>query len=260
MRKPTGDTGVAVSTGFVPSAHGLPFPNTWRDTFLGLIASRGRCGGMVFAALDHFHAGETPPSGEGGALPLHDSELERYIWRRQVASAAGGLGINLWRFVWFTYLPTHGPLGIAEESRRELAPLIGALRSGRPVPLGLVSSFGGTHLFRNHQVLAVGAEVAADRVRVRVYDPNYPGRDDVVIEVPFDETAQVVERVGSREISWRGLFIERYAPVPLVSDSPAPLLDRVAGTDKYWLAGGALLALMWLFRRHTRRCRKGIRR
>jgi len=36
-------------------------------------------------------------------------------------------------------------------------------------------------LTRNHQVLAYAYEVALDEVTLRIYDPNWPGRDDVTI-------------------------------------------------------------------------------
>ena len=36
-------------------------------------------------------------------------------------------------------------------------------------------------LTQNHQVLAYAYEVAGDAVTLRIYDPNWPGRDDVTI-------------------------------------------------------------------------------
>ena len=59
--------------GFVPSRNGFAFANAWPaspavviPTPFGEIdignASAGLCGGMVFAALDYWHAGTAPPT------------------------------------------------------------------------------------------------------------------------------------------------------------------------------------------------------
>jgi hypothetical protein len=101
-----------MDTGFRPSTHGFGFPNTWHDLVLGVFTSRGRCGGMVFAALDRFAAGvPLAPIEQSRALPDHRSPLAHHIWRRQVESIVARLGGNLWRFAWLTYLPSHAPAG-----------------------------------------------------------------------------------------------------------------------------------------------------
>src|SRR6185437_8999559 len=62
------DTG---SSGFVPSQDAFAFTNSWPSapavtvqTPFGQVgignADNGLCGGMVFAALDYWHAGKTP--------------------------------------------------------------------------------------------------------------------------------------------------------------------------------------------------------
>lgn len=204
-----------LDTGFRPSKHGFGFPNTWKDTLLGVIASRGRCGGMVFAALDAFIADEPlGPEALGRELPPHDSPAARAIWRRQVESVVAGTGVNLVEFARFTYLPSASPLGIGVATRRELLTLFDMLRSGRPAPLGMVSGMTLKHLARNHQVLAYAADFGEQRAAVRIYDPNHPRRDDVVLDVPLDPTEPVVERYGQRVKVWRGFFIERYTPRP----------------------------------------------
>jgi hypothetical protein len=198
-----------LDTRFRPSRDGFTFTNSWRDTLVGALKSRGRCGGMVFAALDAFLAGEPLP-GAGQPTPAHDSAIARHILRRQVESVTVGLGANLWRFAALTYLPTGAPHGIGPTTRRELLPLFDALRAGYPAPLGLVSSIGLSTLVRNHQVLAYAAEFGEDAAVVWIYDPNHPGRDDVFLEVPLDRVAPVIEHVGRRALPWRGFFVERY--------------------------------------------------
>ncbi len=238
-----------VSTAFRPSEHGFAFPNRWRDTLLGVLSSPGRCGGMIFAALDHFHATEPPPGLADGAPPAYDSALARYVWRRQIASVTTGLGINLWRFVLLTYLPTRARLGAARAARAALPAITRELATGRPVPLGLVASLGMVRMARNHQVLAWAAEIHPSYTLLRVYDPNHPRRDDVTIEVPHDAGSAVVERVGSRTLEWRGLFVERYVPVRVERTAPGPLIERAVSTRPYWIAGVGLMVAYLLLRR-----------
>ena len=249
-----------IDTGFRPSKHGFGFPNAWHDVLLGVAASRGRCGGMVFAALDRFAAGvPLTPAEQAAALPAHDAELARVIWRRQVESVATHLGSNLWRFAVLTYLPTHAPAGTAETTRREIPRLLEALEAGLPVPLGLVSGLSLRHLARNHQVLAYAVDVGDGPPRIRVYDPNLPRRDDVVLEVRPENPGRVIELVGARVIPWRGLFVERYAPAPapgavIVDGARAPVARRVS--DTHVVLATALLGALagaWLFGRRRKR-------
>lgn len=202
-----------LDTGFRPSHDGFAFANTWRDVVLGVVASRGRCGGMVFAALDAFVAEAPLPQGSRErVLPEHDSPLARWIWRRQLDSVMVLPGANVARFTRFTYLPSGNPLGVAAATRRSLLTLFDLLRSGRPVPLGLVTGLGFPHIARNHQVLAYAADFREDDVLVRVYDPNHPLRDDVVLKVPLELSAAIEEREGGKSKTWRGLFVEDYSP------------------------------------------------
>ena len=61
---------------FLPSRHGFAFTNAWPsqpavvlDTHLGQInignAAAGLCGGMVFVALDYWHAADRPARPPG---------------------------------------------------------------------------------------------------------------------------------------------------------------------------------------------------
>ncbi|MCE5202725.1 MAG: hypothetical protein LLG24_00665 [Actinomycetia bacterium] len=197
-----------IETAFRPSLHGFPFPNLWDANTFGPIASRGMCGGMVFAALDAFEAGRTSALELPPTLPSRDSETHRRIRRYQRESVVTHAGWNLRRFAVLTYLPTPSPAGAGITTRQDLPPLFDALAAGKPVPLGLISALGLRHLVQNHQVLAWAGDFGEREVVVRVYDPNYPLRDDVVLEVGFD-SGPVIEHAGSRRTAWRGFFIER---------------------------------------------------
>ena len=79
--------------GFLPSRDGFAFTNAWppgpavtvptplRGIGIGNAAA-GLCGGMVFAALDYWHARVRPPA----ARPEPGSPLYNYIVRRLIAS------------------------------------------------------------------------------------------------------------------------------------------------------------------------------
>lgn len=202
-----------LDTGFRPSEHGFGFANRWRDRVFGVIESPGRCGGMVFASLDAFAIeASLPAEAQRSSLPEYDAPIAGAILRRQFDSVLMRLGANLWQFVRFTWVPSDSSIGIGAATRRELLPLFDALRSGRPVPLGLVNSLKPFRLAANHQVLAYAADFGEREVVIRIYDPNYPKRDDVVLVVPMSSSEPVVERIGARTKVWRGFFIEHYAP------------------------------------------------
>lgn len=167
---------------------------------------------MVFAALDDFEAERPiPEEGAGFELPAYDSALARLIWRRQIASVLSGFGTNMWRFVLWTFRRTSGATGTGELSQRQIEPLLEALGAGRPVPIGLVAAAELKRIGGNHQVLAYGADVIGDRMDVRIYDPNYPKRDDVVLGIPLRADGDIIEIVGKKRIVWRGFFVEHYA-------------------------------------------------
>jgi hypothetical protein len=70
-------------------------------------------------------------------------------------------------------------------ARDEWPAIRAEIDSGHPCPLGLVRviSTDPLDLKENHQVLAYGYELDADRITLLLYDPNRPGRDDVTISL-----------------------------------------------------------------------------
>ena len=65
---------------FSPAQHGFRFANYFENVIFeespfGRIATRGRCGGMAFAALDHYYAGL--------ALPNVTQRNSRRRWSRR---------------------------------------------------------------------------------------------------------------------------------------------------------------------------------
>ncbi len=192
--------------GFLPSRHGFRFANRWPPgptvtlgpfdlRVLGIgDASAGLCGGMVSAARDLFEAGIAPPPDT--EPPANGSPRFRAIVRRQVESL-DWLRVPLRHYDLQAFRPDP-PTRLARALRRE-PPTVVAVRdewpkirddidAGRPPVVGLVrtASISPWALTRNHQVLAYGYDEAADGFRIRVYDPNHPGRDDVELRATVD--------------------------------------------------------------------------
>lgn len=197
---------------FRPSVHGFPFANCWPDgapvveipTPFGRVpvgnARLGLCGGMVFAALDHFLAGRPVPAT---ATPA----VFRYIARRQVASLSLPFGA-LRYYAWQTR-----PALAARTATVEWPRVKAALDAGRPVPLGLIQvrSRDPRQTIRNHQVLAYGYVPVRGFVVVRVYDPNHPGDDDLTLALELGHPAAHF-RHSAEGPTVRGFFATRYIP------------------------------------------------
>jgi hypothetical protein len=196
---------------FVPSRHGFAFANSWPAVpaisvrvpagRLGIgNAALGLCGGMVFAALDYWHAGRLPSTVQ----PAPGTPLFRFVVRRLIDS-------------W------HIPAGVAGYYRGMLSsdaaltrrtisrqwPRVRALLdAGQPAPIGLVTVASANPLLlgHNHQVLAYGYAVSGAEVTLAVYDPNSGPDDSVVVRFGAAGFAHTVS------IGWsvRGFFLTRY--------------------------------------------------
>ncbi len=186
--------------GFLPSANGFAFANAWpagptlrlgpvRTPILGFgDASAGLCGGMVMTVRDLFEAGISMPRDP---QPANGTPRFDAIVRRQVESL-DWLRVPL-RFFDLQAFRPDPPAGIARllgrRVPREIAvrdewprirddidaghlPVLGLIRISSPSPWNL------TH---NHQVIAFGYDETAEQVRIAIYDPNHPGRDDVAL-------------------------------------------------------------------------------
>ena len=209
-----------VVSGFLPSSHGFRFANTWPRspawTFdLGLLqvgigdVGRGLCGGMVFGARDRFEQGRV--AAVDPAPPAPGSALFREIVARQWASFGRLLSVPL-RFWLASALGT-------ERSRlratvRQAWPAIRAeIDAGRPAMVGLVREAGLNPLAvgMGHQVLAFRYDVAADGIRLGVYDPNHPGDDAVEVGIERGPGG-AIRHVQSTGEPLLGLLHLPYAP------------------------------------------------
>jgi hypothetical protein len=219
--------------GFLPSRDGFAFRNSWPPapaleipTGLGTLgignAARGLCGGMVFAALDYWHAGIASPA----AQPAPGSSLYRYLVRRLIESWRIPQGVA--RYYQWMRLPDRNQR-VNVRGRRVLTrrgvscrtiasewPQIRAsLDDGMPVPLGLVTvaSANPLQLGHNHQALAFAYTRSGSEVILRVYDPNSGQHDGIAIAFDDSSPAAATFRHNlnlARPV--RGFFRVGYSP------------------------------------------------
>lgn len=221
--------------GFVPLPDGFMFENSWPSapavtipTPFGSVgignAANGLCGGMVYAALDYWIAGQVPPS----AQPAPGTPLYEFIVRRLIDSWHVPAGIAEY-FQWMN-LPD-GDLSVSVFGKSVVVqrglswrtivqqwPLVKAsIDAGVPAPLGLVTvrSANVADLGKNHQVGAYACDVSGAEVTVKVYDPNSGQNDGVWIR--FDSSAPQQATTFSSNINIaepiRGFFMTAYTPV-----------------------------------------------
>jgi hypothetical protein len=227
-----------VTTEFLPSRHGFAFPNSWPSE-PGIVvpaprghtlrignAARGLCGGMVFAALDYWHAESEPPV----AQPDAGAPLYQFIVRRLIDSWHIPSGV-LRYYNWMNLPDGDEQLARPPRLRRGISwrtiqrqwPRVRAsIDAGRPAALGVVTvaSWWPGGLGHNHQVLAYAYEISGSAVSIAVYDPN-SGPDDGV-RIAFSTTAPGLPTKFAHNIAigWpvRGFFLTGYsaATPPLV--------------------------------------------
>ena len=175
--------------GFLPSRNGLHFANRFPPgptlrfgpidpRWVGIgDASAGLCGGMAWFVRERFGAGLPVPPDTGP--PANGSPLFRALVRRQVLSL-DWLRVPL-AFWWM------GAMGAKRAARRthevEWPRIRADIDAGRLAMVGLVRHAGRNpfHLTQSHQVLAYAYETDGTAVTLRIYDPNLPDRDDVVV-------------------------------------------------------------------------------
>ena len=177
--------------GFLPSVNGLHFANRYPSgptVKLGALdprwigvgdADAGLCGGMSWFVREWFEAGRQIPSET--SAPANGSPLFKAIVRRQILSLDWLRGPAKF---WLAALSS--PQRQRQNTLEIEWPRIkDSIDAGRLPMLGLVRHRGWNpfDLNKDHQVLAYGYDTAGPDgpTTIRVYDPNWPDRDDVSI-------------------------------------------------------------------------------
>ncbi|MFJ9121271.1 hypothetical protein ACIRJO_37800 [Streptomyces sp. NPDC102394] len=217
-------------TGFVPALHGFAFDNSFQTSPLFDIRFGGLCGGMSYAALDHFFTHRPIP--RQNTRPATGTPLFQYINSRQEDSVRPNLDkwteLTLNPFGWrnkeFFRWGLQGFGGGRLQELRE------AIDAGRPVPLGLFKQNTGL-LGPHHQVVAVGYRLGRytgdlgafqSDLRIYVYDPNHP--DKIMTLAPRTDQ-NLFGYLEAPDETWRTYFVDRkYSrrTPPSIPAAPAP--------------------------------------
>lgn len=212
---------------FLASQQGLPFancfppktpvvclPTPWGEIPIG-DASYGLCGGMVYTVLDCYLNDQPPPQELTPPLFRYLAKrlieswnfpfglLKYYDWQCRPSASRYWAGVRVQTgLAWLT---------IVDEWPR----IRTDLDRGCPVPLGLVipHSVSPFQLNKNHQVLAYRYDIddSSKNVSLNIYDPNYPGDDDLCIafSVADPEQETLIHHTQMGPVI-RGLFRAEY--------------------------------------------------
>jgi len=179
--------------GFLPSTNGLHFANRWEPgptVRLGFLDPRlvgvgdarsGLCGGMSWFVRERFETGQPIPTD--ATAPANGSPLFKAIVRRQILSLDWmRIPLRFWRAA------AMDPAGLTRRTfEREWPRIRTEIDAGRLVMIGLIRHHGTNpmHLDRDHQVLAYAYETdgPSGPTTIRVYDPNWPDRDDITLHL-----------------------------------------------------------------------------
>lgn len=217
----SGTNQARVRTGFVPQRHGFHFDNDFVNVIatipgFGQLTTSGRCGGMSYAALDHFHAGVEVPAQQAadfapGTVPPDHTPLADYIYHRQLDS------LRVWsarHFLTWSLAADHAtPLGKGVTRwtwEEEIPKLRQRLDAGTPCVVGLVKARKVAEIGDNHQVVACGYDYApaTGTLTVQLYDNRYHDRT-VTVTARRDDPRAVLAGPGGTE-DWRGFFVQDY--------------------------------------------------
>jgi len=215
---------------FLPSQHGWKFANAFSGYFLPFALPMlsflgnptsiyGLCGGMSAGALDMFLANRDIPNIT--KTPINGSPIQRYVYQRQLESF-GLFGAVVMRFVEWMGLPDSTPQGTQkiswDEFSRNIQPRLD-LSLPTPIAIQYVKWADTRDVFQNHQVLAYAYETGLDdRLSIHVYDPNYPGRDDVqIVASKVDVGGGIIglscaQHIGQHVKKMYGFFAMSYQP------------------------------------------------
>jgi len=203
-----------VRTDFSAQDDGFRFVNSFEFSFefklpfagsidLGHIVY-GLCGGMCFAALDYFHAGN--PVLAHTSVEDVEPELRNYLWERQLDSLS--LPVIPRVIEWMLRDDRHvGRL----TAGREFPKLRRRLDKGSPAVLALIRGHGVDDPTQNHQVVTIGYDFdeTTRELTTYLYDPNHPGQEPS-LTMNFARPSRGIDAAQSSEEPLRGFFVIAY--------------------------------------------------
>jgi hypothetical protein len=241
---------IAEVAGFLPSTSGFHFANDFPSAPLKVIpiefhgasfnvdlgdASKGLCGGMVFAVRDYFEKRLAPPTMTS---PPGDGPLFAYLKERLLDSwgvtggpngivSAGAESIIRYLELMNPTLPDHDVVVLGKvvltgrySQMINQWPLVkGDIDAGYLSPLGVIKtkSSDPAQLGLNHQVLAYRYELDGDNLTLGFYDPNYPDKNDASLSLNLADPSQVCNVACTTAPTVYCFFRSTYIPP---ADSP----------------------------------------
>lgn len=182
---------------FLPSRNGFRFLNSFPgyplpfsvpifSSKVKVTSNYGLCGGMSSAAYDFILAGRDIPTTD--IVPNQGTIFQRYLFQRAI-DTFGSMGSSIVKIAQWMSLPDGTLLGRQKRTYGEFSQIQKKLDDQNLVVLGLIyvgaSSLAevATNVWNNHQVLAYGYTQKPDgSFGIHIYDPNFPCRDDIVIQ------------------------------------------------------------------------------
>lgn len=208
----------AKQTAFRPEVHGWPFGNLYRyspgvgHVRLPFSLELGFCGGMVFCALDRFHAGEA--IGAELTCPVQGESLFGELFKRQRETLIGGVTLKTYRWQLRADEDRGSTPGLGTLTTREWEKVRRGIDAGHPIVICLIREKGVLgKVWMNHQVVVHGYQVQpSGRVTLFVYDPNHRRRAGIRIEFTPGSRLEGTQSTGE---PMRGFFVIPYdRPVP----------------------------------------------
>ena len=229
-------------TTFNPTQHGFQFRNDFTNHVVKIpslgvdFTTRGRCGGMAFAALDYWHNQLAIPSDS--SLPADGTLVGTYIYDRLMNSILA----NAFKNFHFMRTPDHptwfNGIGVARATREEeFLKLKQLIDQGKPCALGLTQATNVGGFGNDHQVVAYGYEEGDPQSTILIYDNNFPNQE---IRLTFTTAYEPGDRAihQSSGNNWRGFFVEAYAPQVPYFLGNGSLLSEMSHAEIYVSHGG----------------------
>jgi hypothetical protein len=215
---------------FAPLIHGFSFQNSFpgipflvrKNSIINELVhilffrknSYGLCGGMCFTALDYFYAEKKLPSLE--SPPEVGDFLHSYIFKRQ-NNTYGRFGKFISKFIHWSLI---SDIKLQRNTYKEFFDIRLSLDRNQPIVLGLVYVHLSQSLaiWSNHQVIAYKYEIDSERSTLYLYDPNFPGREDIALElIRTEKGLQCIQRDLQSDA---GIPVRGFFKIPYSFNSP----------------------------------------
>ena len=227
--------------GFLPSQnaplfHNSPWPSGTALTVsvpglptVSINATRmGLCGGMSFLTRDIFESGA--PQLRGRDSTRVPAPVVAHLRNRLLQSFGSAPVVMRWLAV--TRALDHDTLfwgrGLFTQAVAECPAVMADIDAGVLCPVGIVlaQSWAPWEVFGNHVVLVWGYELVGSALTLHTYDCNFPGRDDIVIQLDLSTPVPITTNgtAGPRPGAVRGFFRLPYShadPAPAYVDDAA---------------------------------------